>query len=96
MAVRIATGLALFAEAVLSQAALANPAGQPGRGNAARGHHVPSADALACWSNSFEFGKGFVLAGLHRYASKGSYSVTLTISDAGGSQLTKTVSITVK
>jgi hypothetical protein len=42
------------------------------------------------------FGKGFVLAGLHRYTRKGSYSVTLTVSDAGGSQMSKTVSVTVK
>jgi fibronectin-binding autotransporter adhesin len=41
-------------------------------------------------------GKGFVLTGQHQYASKGTYSVTLTVSDAGGSQVTKTVSITVK
>jgi hypothetical protein len=42
------------------------------------------------------FGKGFVLAGLHQYASKGTYSVSLTLSDAGGSQVSKTVSVTVK
>jgi hypothetical protein len=41
-------------------------------------------------------GKGFVLAGLHQYASKGTYSVTLTVSDTGGSQVSKTVSVTVK
>jgi hypothetical protein len=42
------------------------------------------------------FGKGFVLAGLHRYARKGTYSVTLTISDSGGSQVSKTESVMVK
>jgi hypothetical protein len=41
-------------------------------------------------------GKGFVLAGLHRYANEGTYSVTLTVSDAGGCQVNKTVSVTVK
>ena len=41
-------------------------------------------------------GKGFVLAGLHEYASKGTYTVTLTVSDSGGSQLTKAVTLTVK
>jgi hypothetical protein len=41
-------------------------------------------------------GKGFVLTGQHQYASKGTYNVTLTVSDAGGSQVSKTVSITVK
>jgi hypothetical protein len=42
------------------------------------------------------FGQDFVLAGLHQYASKGTYSVTLTVSDAGGSQVSKTESVTVK
>jgi large repetitive protein len=41
-------------------------------------------------------GKGFVLAGLHQYASKGTYTLTLTVSDSGGSQLTKAVTLTVK
>jgi hypothetical protein len=42
------------------------------------------------------FGKGFVLAGLHQYTGEGTYSVTLTVSDAGGSQVSKKVSVTVK
>ena len=42
------------------------------------------------------FGQGFALAALHRYAKKGTYSVTLTVTDQGGSQLTKTVTLTVK
>jgi hypothetical protein len=42
------------------------------------------------------FGKGFVLAGTHRYATKGKYTVTLTVTDQGGSTLSKTTTITVK
>ncbi len=41
-------------------------------------------------------GKGFVLAGLHRYARKGMYMVTLTVRDSDGSQLSKTVTMRVK
>jgi hypothetical protein len=41
-------------------------------------------------------GKGFVLAGLHQYARKGTYTITLTVSDSGGSQATQTVTITVR
>ena len=41
-------------------------------------------------------GKGFVLAGLHRYAKPGTYSVTLTVRDSGGSQLSKAVTFKVK
>lgn len=41
-------------------------------------------------------GKGFVLAGVHQYAKKGVYTLTLTVSDSGGSQFTKAVTITVK
>ncbi|MGI9057154.1 MAG: choice-of-anchor Q domain-containing protein [Ktedonobacteraceae bacterium] len=41
-------------------------------------------------------GPGFALAAGHRYASKGTYSVTLTVTDQGGSQVSKTVTITVK
>lgn len=41
-------------------------------------------------------GKGFVLAGTHHYAKKGIYSVKLTVTDQGGSQLTKTGSVTIK
>ena len=41
-------------------------------------------------------GQGFVLAGIHSYAKKGTYSVTLTISDHGGSQIIKTASVTAR
>lgn len=41
------------------------------------------------------FGKGFVLTGQHQYASKGTYSVILTVTDSGGSQATVTWSITI-
>ena len=41
-------------------------------------------------------GKGFVLAGLHSYASKGTYSVTVIVTDQGGSQVSKTVTFVVK
>lgn len=41
-------------------------------------------------------GKGFALASSHSYARKGTYTVTLTISDQGGSKVTKTVKVSVK
>ncbi|HJT59856.1 MAG TPA: choice-of-anchor Q domain-containing protein [Ktedonobacteraceae bacterium] len=41
-------------------------------------------------------GKGFVLTGQHQYGQAGTYSVTLTVSDSGGSQLTQTITFTVK
>ena len=41
-------------------------------------------------------GQGFVLAGSHSYAKKGTYSVTLTISDQGGSQIIKTANVTAR
>ncbi len=41
-------------------------------------------------------GQGFVLAGLHRYAKAGTYSVTLTVADQGGSKISKTVTLIVK
>jgi hypothetical protein len=41
-------------------------------------------------------GKGYVLAGLHQYAKKGTYTLTLTVRDSGSSQLTKAVTLTVK
>jgi hypothetical protein len=42
------------------------------------------------------FGQGFVLADLHKYASTGTYTLTLTVADQGGSQVSKTVTFTVK
>ena len=41
-------------------------------------------------------GKGFALAGTHSYARKGTYTITLTVSDTGGSKVTKAVKVTVK
>ena len=41
-------------------------------------------------------GQGFVLAGEHSYARNGTYTVTLTVTDQGGSQLTKAVQVSVK
>ncbi len=41
-------------------------------------------------------GPGFTTQGSHTYATAGTYSVTLTVTDAGGRQLTKTVIVTIK
>ncbi|MBV9126184.1 MAG: HYR domain-containing protein, partial [Planctomycetes bacterium] len=41
-------------------------------------------------------GQGFALAGLHSYAGAGTYSVTLTVTDQGGSQVSKIITIIVK
>ena len=41
-------------------------------------------------------GKGFALAADHSYASKGTYTLTLTITDQGGSQVSKSSIVTVK
>ena len=42
------------------------------------------------------FGQGFALGGSHTYARKGTYTLTLTVTDQGGSQLMKTVTVSVK
>jgi predicted outer membrane repeat protein len=49
-----------------------------------------SSATIASGSSSFS------VSGSHRYAKKGTYSATLTVTDKGGSKLTKTVSVTVK
>ena len=47
-------------------------------------------------NSSATISSGFSATGSHTYAKKGTYNVTLTISDQGGSQLTETASVTVK
>ena len=41
-------------------------------------------------------GNGFVLAGLHGYAKTGTYTLTLGVTDQGGSHFSKIVTFTVK
>ena len=44
----------------------------------------------------YQRGPGFALAGLHRYVKVGGYTVTLTVIDNGGSQLSKTTNVIVR
>lgn len=41
-------------------------------------------------------GKGFALAAAHSYSKAGTYALTLTVNDHGGSSISKTVTLTVK